>query len=193
MNPKQPVVDIGRALLAAIGCALSMQAPAIGAASNCNSHVTPSTPVNRFTVNGAEAYDTYTGLTWARCPVGYTFLPDGVPLNPGYPACQAGSAATSFTWKEAFAAAKAAGQGWRVPNVKELFTLGEPECDQRSMNMMLVFPLIDDDVYWTSTPWVPGNQSSFISKLSEDVSFYARGAAFSTMPRNQKLPLRLVK
>lgn len=99
----------------------------------------PSIPSSvRFTLNGAEATDKQTGLIWTRCSAGMTWANDD---------CQ-GVLAT-MTQEEALVHAKARSP-WRLPTVKELFSLMDPRCGiDRS-----VFPRTMSITYITSTPYL---------------------------------------
>lgn len=92
----------------------------------------------RFVINGAEATDKVTGLVWARCGAGTTWS-DG--------ACQGDI--QNMSQEQAFAYAKARSP-WRLPTIKELSSLMDPQCGiDRS-----VFPLTMSITYITSTPYL---------------------------------------
>ena len=96
----------------------------------------------RFLLNGDEASDTSTGLTWRRCAEGEIWN---------------GSACTGvreqFNWKAALERAKSAAVGtkaWRLPNVKELRSL----VDQSRINPAIdtvAFPGDSVTFFWSST------------------------------------------
>ena len=99
---------------------------------------------HRFTLAGAEVTDTQTGLVWQRCTYGQTW--NGSSCS---------GSATKLTFAQALAkSAEMKSQGWRLPNIKELFSLstygpGNTQWDS------LVFPqtyLGQTDVYLSSTP-----------------------------------------
>ncbi|MBQ0943037.1 DUF1566 domain-containing protein [Ideonella sp. 4Y16] len=110
---------------------------------------------DRFVPIGAEVTDRMTGLVWRRCAEGQTWDGSG---------CGDPSTATRYTWQGALDQARAAaagGTGWRLPNVKELFSLVSldevgPAIDRA------VFPNTPRALTWTSTfsnynplyPWV---------------------------------------
>ncbi len=71
----------------------------------------------RFEIVGEVARDRASGLEWKRCSVGATW--SGT-------ACE--GEAASLTLDEAEAAAKAAGDDWRLPDVKELYELIDDDC-----------------------------------------------------------------
>lgn len=99
-------------------------------------------PTERFVAHGDEVADTLTGLIWRRCAEGQDWTDGtcvGRPLQLNLP----GALRRART-------AAAAGQGWRLPNVKELASLVDVG--------RAAPPLIDSEVfpgtqgtYWTST------------------------------------------
>ena len=99
---------------------------------------------NRFNVAGDEVTDIQTGLVWQRCTYGQTWSGSSC-TGP----------ATKLTFAQALAkSAEMKSQGWRLPNIKELFSLstygpGNTQWDS------LVFPqtyLGQTDVYLSSAP-----------------------------------------
>jgi hypothetical protein len=99
---------------------------------------------HRFTLAGAEVTDTQTGLVWQRCTYGQTW--NGRSCS---------GAANELTFAQALAkSAELKAQGWRLPSIKELFSLvtygpGNTQLDP------LVFPQTftgQTDVYLSSTP-----------------------------------------
>jgi hypothetical protein len=112
-------------------------------AENCNPNMVRNAPDSRYTVldGGAEALDHRTGLVWQRCSLGQSW--DGATC--------AGTA-TYLSWAQALEAARLVGDGWRLPNQKELQSLVEFACWNPSINNT-VFPITDHSSnYWTSSP-----------------------------------------
>lgn len=111
--------------------AMSAAAPLVHAACD-------TTATLRFTLNGGEATDTKTGLTWQRCSVGQTWAQD-----------KCTGAVTAMTWDQAVRAGR---NGWRLPNRDELTGLTEQPCGVPSADKQ-VFPDIDimHPMYWSST------------------------------------------
>lgn len=104
--------------------------------------VCPGTPTaSRFSFNasGSEVTDSKTGLVWTRCSVGQTWSGS---------AC-AGTAAT-YTHEEALQLAHTASD-WRLPNVKELFSLADKGCQYPAIDGT-AFPGTAVLFYWSSSP-----------------------------------------
>lgn len=129
--------------------------------------------------DGAEVTDNLTGLIWQRCPVGTAW-------NAGSETCT--GTATEFSWVEAqdYAASNRTG-GWRIPNVKELFSL---------VDFTTPSPAIDH-VAFPNTPTSPPFLSS--TPFDDDgvinvqvVSFF-RGFAEQMDAYSTRWPLRLVR
>ncbi|WP_374567717.1 DUF1566 domain-containing protein [Ideonella sp.] len=91
--------------------------------------------------DGSQVEDGYTGLIWARCPVGTTWSTGACVGTPAL-----------FTWREALA--WAAGQpGWRVPNAKEAMSrVGAQILDRPANPYYEAFPIRSEGAQWTSTP-----------------------------------------
>ncbi len=84
--------------------------------------------------------DSVTGLIWQRCALGQTWNGS---------ACIGGG--NTFTWPQALQAAQAAGDGWRLPNAKELDAMLDRRCAAPAVNPTL-FPGAQSVKTWTSTP-----------------------------------------
>lgn len=114
-------------------------------AQTCNPAKTPNTPDSRYTVQagGAEVLDTQSGLIWQRCSLGQSW---------------SGSTCTgeakSYSWSIAMQTVRDLGNGWRLPNLKELLSLTTVGCTDLSINETL-FPATVagfSSFYWTSSP-----------------------------------------
>jgi hypothetical protein len=135
--------------LSLIGPLLSLSANAIAV---CNTAIPETTPTSAFTFHtGGTVTDTRTGLEWKRCLEGQTFGDNGTPDVFTDDTC-AGTP-MSYTWQGALsAAATAAGDGWRLPNVNELASIVEWRCSSPAANLA-VFPSLGNDVLWSSSPF----------------------------------------
>lgn len=92
-------------------------------------------PNSRYILNGGEAYDTQTNLTWKRCSVGQTWTGSGC--------------AGAIKYLD-FEKAKEHAQGrWQVPSRKQLETLVAQGCATIAINEN-VFPGTPIDPYWSS-------------------------------------------
>ena len=109
---------------------------------------------NRYTVAGDEVTDTQTGLVWQRCTHGQTW--NGSSCS---------GAANELTFAQALAkSAELKAQGWRLPSIKELFSLvtygpGNTQLDP------LVFPQTFTgqlDFYLSSTPSITSAANAWV-------------------------------
>ena len=124
--------------------------PILAGAQTCQTHsILATTPTNRFTINNdGTVSDTKTGLIWKRCSEGQS----GVD-------CRMGAAAT-YTWQGALQQAQSVNnnggfagyKNWRLPNMKELDSIVEKQCNSPSINL-IIFPKSQSDLYWSSSPY----------------------------------------
>lgn len=147
-------------------------------AQRCNEHINLSVPTARYVDNGnGTATDVRTGLTWQRCPVGYTFNDNGTSALTQDDRCSATGTAT-FTWEQALNGAVALNQqggyagftNWRLPNLKELASLLEAKCEYPRVNTT-VFPSTPSATFLSATPSFGTNSYS-----SQGINF-ATGAS----------------
>jgi len=126
-----------------------------------------TTPTAQFTIkNDGTVIDNKTELMWSHCSLGQSGT-----------TC-ADTPATTHNWQSALEEAKnstlAGHSDWRLPNVKEYFTVLEQRCFQPAVNAA-VFPNTPIVAFWTSTPDnVSGNSwaiSHYIEVLRTDQSF----------------------
>ena len=128
-----------------------------GQAVPCQTNIPASNPDSVYSVHGnGTVTDTRTGLTWKQCAEGLSGA-----------ACQTGSAQT-FDWGNALAHAEAstfAGYtDWRLPNVKELFSLVE-DCRIFPAINTNRFPNTPSARFWSSSP------NAYVSRYAWDVNF----------------------
>ena len=139
---KQPIIKLfSHALILAMSVAnLNM------AYAYCNPSIPKSTPTNRFTIlnGGSEVKDNATGLIWQRCSIGQTWNINGC-----------GAEAKKLTWHEALKEAHALGNGYRLPNIRELTSIVEVSC-YPTINTT-IFPNTVSDFYWSSSPYANGS------------------------------------
>lgn len=102
--------------------------------------------------------DLVTGLTWAKCSVGQTWV-DNTPNDSSDDLCN--GASDAHTWKTALDAAQNANTAgylgqtdWRLPNVKELESLLENACWHPSINAGLFPSTPTDTPFWSSSPLI---------------------------------------
>ncbi len=122
-------------------------------AQECNENIVETTPTSRFTQNSEFITDNTTQLFWMRCALGQVWKGDG-PI----PECT--GTVTLYNWKQALDESIVfnAGNGWRLPNIKELSSIVERACVDPAINET-VFPSTDNE-YWTSSPVVAGSGAS---------------------------------
>lgn len=130
--------------------ALALGVTAVPALTAC-----PSSAAGRFVSNGAEVTDSQTGLVWARCSAGQSWDGSVCAGNAG-----------RYTHEQALE--YAAGQsGWRLPSVKELFSLADKGCVNPAIDAT-VFPNTTTDVYyWSATPYVAINGYAWVVAFKE--------------------------
>ena len=113
-------------------------------AQTCNPSITRSAPDSRYQLvvgsGGSEVLDTQTKLIWQRCSLGQTW--NGSTCT---------GTASTHTWTDALTKARAVGNGYRLPNVKELQSLVEEACYNSSINETF-FPATPSSVYWSASP-----------------------------------------
>lgn len=138
--------------------------------------------------------DTATGLQWQRCNLG--FVLDDNDGDPDFTthSCNSPEENTDgddvfipevFNWSEAIEAAADEGDGWRLPNLKELISLLEVACHSPAINPE-VFPDTAQFNYWTSTP----------SNFGEDSQAWAinfTDGQDNLVSKVTRMPIRLVR
>ncbi|MDO5652264.1 MAG: DUF1566 domain-containing protein [Moraxella sp.] len=134
------ILTIRRATLS-IGLATALTAlPIVAQAQTCPH---PGTrPDSRYTLlnNDSEVKDNVTGLIWQRCSLGQTW--NGTTCT---------GTASTYNWQQALTAANALGNGYRLPNLKELTSLVDDACYNPAINERM-FPNTVSGYYWSSSP-----------------------------------------
>lgn len=150
------------------------------AVQECKSEVEvpATTPSTNFIDNGdGTITDRNSGLMWMKCTVGLSG-----------DLCDSG-AATFFNWGSALQISQTFGfagyGGWRVPNIKELFSIVEGACKNPAINLN-VFPETNIGFYWTSTP-----DAYDLGENAWSVHFYLGHT--NSLTRIQNVYLRLVR
>jgi hypothetical protein len=105
-----------------------------------------------YSAAGDEVTDLKTGLIWRRCSEGYTWNGNS---------CIDNADSNTYTHQQALARAQAQSgtAGWRLPNVKELFSIVDKTRSAPAIDAA-VFPATPADRYWSSTPYVGGTPYS---------------------------------
>lgn len=123
-----------------------LAATAIAEETECDDNLIRVNPAAAYSVDGALVTDTRYGLMWKRCAEGQTLTMDGTGCD---------GTATSHNWSQALllAANSSFGgyQDWRLPNVKELFSLVET-CRRNPAIHTVVFPDTPAETFWSGSP-----------------------------------------
>ena len=152
----------------------------------------------RFDVDLADpnlVTDNSTGLKWQRCVLGFVLDDNNGDLDYRFHSCEqppentdddeATAVAVSFTWLEALNAVEREGDGWRIPNIKELSSIIEIACYTPSINV-LVFPNTPATSFWTNTPSSFGDNDEVWSINFSD-------GQDDLISKLNRLPIRLVR
>ncbi|WP_438465894.1 DUF1566 domain-containing protein [Marinomonas sp. PE14-40] len=112
--------------------------------AECNYQNTLGELEKRFTINEGQVFDAKTNLTWQRCSLGTRW-----------------SSAESCTGKVEYLSLREAKErvalfsdGWRLPNIEELFSLLDMDCTKPSINTKYFSDLVESaegSPYWSST------------------------------------------
>jgi hypothetical protein len=135
----------------------------------------PPSAAGRFVLNNDEAFDTKTGLTWKRCSVGMAWK-DHVGCT---------GQRSFIGLATALKAAKDAGPDWRVPDVKELYSLIEKECGVPPLNV-IAFPDFrhvhhdmdadaSDTLYWTTSKFTAANLVYYVDLYTGNIDAHSGG------------------
>jgi hypothetical protein len=160
--------------------------PLLGNAQTCNTkNIVATTPAGRFTRDASgTVLDKYTGLMWKTCSEGQQWIASTRACN---------KVAGSYSWQQALQSAQtlntkggfAKYKDWRMPNVKELSTLVETQCDRPAINLG-VFPGVSQSaVVWSSS----SNAGSSGYAWDVDIG----GGSIYAVPKNSGLQVRLVR
>ncbi|MBE0473845.1 DUF1566 domain-containing protein [Rhodoferax sp.] len=127
-----------------------------------------------YSTDGAEVTDSKTGLIWQRCSAGQSW--DGSTCN--------GTAAT-YTHEAALSYAKTQAQaGWRLPNVKELFSITDKTRSNPAIDVT-AFPATPPSWYWSASPYAGDAADAWL------VLFYYGGISYGN--RGDLNRVRLVR
>jgi hypothetical protein len=127
----------------------------------CDPSIPSSAPDSRFTLrDDGTVLDQNTGLIWKQCAEGQSG-----------PSCE--GTAELYNWGDALQTAEssnfAGSDGWRLPNVKELQSLLEQQCNYPAINEA-VFPNTPSDtvaaMFWSASPYAWPYQADFAWHVS---------------------------
>ena len=134
------------------------------------SYIKPN-PQMAYIDNGdGTVTDKYTGLMWMKCSIGQT-------------GSSCSGSASTFNWSSAISTCEAlnfAGYSdWRLPNMKELFSLIKFEGSSGPYIDTTYFPNTVSNYYWTSTTYLPTTTAAmYVNFNSGDVNYYFKTSNF---------------
>ncbi len=116
-------------------------------AQTCKDNVPASTKNHFFDNGNGTITDISTSLIWKKCSEGQSW-------NRGTNSCD--QTAATYTWEKALLLSRnpdeKLGQShWRIPNIKELYSLLEISCYTPSIDSSF-FPNTPSNPYWSSSP-----------------------------------------
>ena len=136
------------------------------ASSDCSTGIAESTPSSDFTAvgDGSIVRHETTGLEWQRCMVGQTWDDSaGECEGPG----------DSMSWDEALALGDSEA-GWRLPNIKELYSIME-DCTEQPVvngNVFPAWPGVHDvgGWVWSSSPKADNSSQVWLGNFREGLT-----------------------
>lgn len=142
-----------------------------------------SSPTTRFEDNGdGTVTDKTTMLMWMRCSAGQTWSRGGCEGEPSaYSVDDARQLARQVNEKGEYFF-----NDWRVPSIRELATISEPQCSDPRINLA-VFPNTPPDYYWSRNPRAGDKASG----KGYALSFGPEGVGFP--PQSEAHYVRLVR
>lgn len=152
----------------------------------CSSQIVSQTPNSRYQIlnSGNEVKDLKTKLIWQRCSVGQTWTGSSCDGD-----------VTGYTWPQALETVKTGDNGWRLPNVKELYSLVNTACYNPAINEP-IFPNTPNSGYWSASPLT---SLTFGAPVAWSVTFGSQfvpktlSATADLAAVDSKLMLRLVR
>ena len=140
----------------------------------------PSSSFGQFIEDGHLVTDLRNNVSWLRCSVGQNW-------NLEDKTCE--GTIVKLNHEEIVYAVEQASQQlggtWRLPNLKELYSIICETCEPPKINPKY-FPKISKEAYWTQT------QNFFNKKMFWSVNFFT-GHKYSRFFSYQKLPVLLVQ
>ncbi|MFK5985583.1 MAG: DUF1566 domain-containing protein [Pseudomonadota bacterium] len=113
---------------------------------------TSTNPSFQFTISGDEITDKETALIWQRCSLGKS----GSDCSTG--------TLSRYDWQGALQVAQEyrdqSGQQWRLPNIKELRSIIELNCDNPAVNLA-IFQNSGQSLYWSATDYASSTDEAW--------------------------------
>ncbi|MCI5144939.1 MAG: DUF1566 domain-containing protein [Candidatus Electrothrix sp. AR3] len=100
--------------------------------------------------------DSNTGLTWKQCLQGYSGS-----------SCGTAGTTTTFTWSDALALDDGT---WRVPNIKELYSIVDEGQNAPAINSICFPGTPASSVAWSSSPYSADSTKSWLIQFATGIS-----------------------
>jgi hypothetical protein len=134
----------------------------------CNSQAQSSAPIGRFKQdNQGNILDSYSGLIWKRCVAGLS----GSLCNEGQYSKMSWSKALSYAEQVNNDETQVLSSSWRLPNIKELQSTIETQCEEPALNPF-VFPNMPLEDVWSATPHTDYIDSSYYVQYQNSIVFF---------------------
>ncbi|MEW6995271.1 DUF1566 domain-containing protein [Colwelliaceae bacterium MEBiC 14330] len=141
---------------------------ALAPRQNCNSQAESSAPTTRFKQdNQGNILDRFTGLIWKRCVEGLLgeFCDQGEELKMSW------TQALMYTEKVNNEQTEVLTSSWRLPNIKELQSTIETQCEEPALNPF-AFPNVPLENVWSGTPHNHNVDNSYYLQYQNSVVFF---------------------
>lgn len=135
---------------------------------HCNTQAKSTAPISRFKQDSqGNILDSFSGLIWKRCVAGLSgnYCDEGEQLKMSW--LQALMYADKITNNET----EALTTSWRLPNIKELQSTIETQCEEPALNPF-VFPNIPLEYVWSGTPHTHFTDRSYYLQYQNGIIFY---------------------
>jgi len=134
----------------------------------CNSQAKSTAAISRFKQDHqGNILDRFSGLIWKRCVAGLSgdYCDEGEQLKMSW--LQALMYADKVTNDET----EVLTTSWRLPNIKELQSTIETQCEEPALNPF-IFPNIPLEYVWSGTPHTHHTDSSYYLQYQNSIIFY---------------------
>jgi hypothetical protein len=142
---------------------------ALAPRQSCNSKAKSSAPITRFKQDDqGNILDSFTGLIWKRCVAGLLgeFCDQGEQLKMSWPQALMYAEQVNNEQTEVLTSS------WRLPNIKELQSTIETQCEEPALNPF-VFPNVPLEDVWSATPHNYDTNKSYYLQYQNSVIFFS--------------------